>query len=325
MADTLKLLLTLYLLVATHSFTVPRATNRRLHFAISAIDSSNIGNVQDTTQDCTRRNLIWTAAASTALLLPSNAVHASTTTTPPQKAAQAANYDCLLDLPPLPANHKRVFFCRHGQTENNRLGRIQGARIDADINDTGVRQATRLGTALNRALSDTDVAVVHSPLLRAKRTAELAVSQIATVGPKSLSSMSLEPLELLKEVDFGSSLDGQPVEYYRSRLTQTYATWATGNLDATMGQNGESGRQVLDRIEDLLTNLEGRPQSYLIAVTHSSYLRMLCAYTAQTSLVTAMTWKFGNASVSVVDLADKSKSRRLLRTNEQRHLGELAT
>mmetsp|Transcript_16418 Transcript_16418/g.37999 ORF Transcript_16418/g.37999 Transcript_16418/m.37999 type:complete len:222 (-) Transcript_16418:495-1160(-) len=59
--------------------------------------------------------------------------------------------DCLKDLPPIPNDCIRIFLCRHGQTENNRLRIVQGARVDPPLNINGNAQATNLGFALARA------------------------------------------------------------------------------------------------------------------------------------------------------------------------------
>jgi len=40
-------------------------------------------------------------------------------------------------LPPLAVGVKRLFLCRHGQTELNRLGKMQGARVDPELNELG--------------------------------------------------------------------------------------------------------------------------------------------------------------------------------------------
>jgi Histidine phosphatase superfamily (branch 1) len=55
---------------------------------------------------------------------------------------------CLADLPTIPSDSIRIYLCRHGQTENNRLRKVQGARVDPPINDNGRIQATNLGRAL---------------------------------------------------------------------------------------------------------------------------------------------------------------------------------
>ncbi len=61
-------------------------------------------------------------------------------------------------------------FLRHGQTDWNRDGRLQG-QTDVPLNETGRRQARAAG----RVLRDLPLSgVVHSPLGRARETAELA-------------------------------------------------------------------------------------------------------------------------------------------------------
>jgi phosphohistidine phosphatase SixA len=109
----------------------------------------------------------------------------TTTTTDP------TNWNCCWfddDLPPLDtANKVRVLVCRHGETENNRLQLIKGARVDAPINERGQAQAVRLGQALSALLMLTTMAddnepllILHSPMIRARQTAQLAANAFAT-------------------------------------------------------------------------------------------------------------------------------------------------
>jgi uncharacterized phosphatase len=62
-----------------------------------------------------------------------------------------------------------VCFVRHGETDWNRDGRIQG-REDIPLNETGLEQAWLVGEYLRN--EDWDV-LVSSPLQRAKKTAEI--------------------------------------------------------------------------------------------------------------------------------------------------------
>ena len=84
---------------------------------------------------------------------------------------------CLADLPPLEKDSVRLYLCRHGQTENNRLKIMQGARINPPINDNGILQAQRLGMALSNSLPSPPETVLHSPLVRARMTAQEAANQ----------------------------------------------------------------------------------------------------------------------------------------------------
>ncbi len=63
---------------------------------------------------------------------------------------------------------------RHGETDWNRAGKLQG-REDIALNENGIRQAVRCGQAFKgRKIR----AVITSPLIRAKRTAEIIAENI---------------------------------------------------------------------------------------------------------------------------------------------------
>ena len=69
----------------------------------------------------------------------------------PQEGLLAAvpNLQCLADLPPITPGCARIYLCRHGQTENNRLRKVQGARVDPSLNAYGAEMALRIGMALS--------------------------------------------------------------------------------------------------------------------------------------------------------------------------------
>lgn len=84
-----------------------------------------------------------------------------------------------------------IAFVRHGQTELNRGGRLQG-RIDAPLSDHGLEQAA----ALARGLASEPVArVLSSPLRRARDTAAAIAARHGLV---------VEVDDRLIEIDYGS-------------------------------------------------------------------------------------------------------------------------
>ncbi len=64
-----------------------------------------------------------------------------------------------------------IYLVRHGQTEFNASGRIQGAK-DSALTPLGVEQGRRLGRLLG-ALAPTDARIIASPLGRTQHTARL--------------------------------------------------------------------------------------------------------------------------------------------------------
>lgn len=203
------------------------------------------------------------------LLFPGAAACAnrlSTTATAATDPDRLVDLHCLADLPPIPSleedNHQyvRIFFCRHGQTENNRLRMVQGARVDPPINDNGTAQAINLGRALalvgstNRQQQQQQpMALYSSPLLRARMTAE-AISQqqlgAASQEETKFGRTAVQPppppqqLSFLREVDFGPFAEGQPVRDVQVSMTKAYLAWSVGDLDYRPQGGGDNGREV---------------------------------------------------------------------------------
>jgi len=241
--------------IRTRTTSQPACTQVRLH-------SSEGEDIIQFEVDCTvkknslrRRTFLET--------LPLVGLFAATTTSArafevdPNRDISTGNFDCLLDLPPITPGCARLYLCRHGQTENNRLRLMQGARVDPEINSNGYEQAERLGMAVGRLIESDNIhaptLVAHSKLLRAKETATI----LTNTANSFLKVKKQSPLHLngvvssLGEVDFGS-LDGKDVNAAKSVMMSTFASWATGDIDRRAGGEGESGREGKDDVQSFI-------------------------------------------------------------------------
>lgn len=196
-----------------------------------------------------RRYIFESVKLITTLLLPfpliTNAITTTTTTTLNSETT-SNTINCLSDLPKLDTiNYIRLYLCRHGETENNRLRIMQGARIDAPINDYGIKQATLLGQALLYATPNNEpppTIFFHSPMIRAVQTATIAMNQYPISS--SLLQPSLYPLSTLKELDFGKLIEQTSVDEMREQRVNIYNAWGMGKLNERMIDDGESGNEV---------------------------------------------------------------------------------
>ena len=255
--------------------------------------------------------------------------------------SQVGDIQCLLDLPPTAKGCVRLFLCRHGQTENNRLRLVQGARVDPPLNETGRRQAIRLGETLstlklNGSLSadfDFPRSITHSSLQRARETATIASLMIGKGDIEDEDNLSYvneifsrdspismdefkEMLELrqmssLGEVDFGA-VEGKSVNEAKAEMMKTYAQWALGAVDVRNGDDGETGRSVLTRASlalNSLTDIAASNGGSAIAVTHSTYLRMLLSIALDCPLAEAATFEQRNCCINVLDVDMKKKKQ----------------
>ena len=98
-----------------------------------------------------------------------------------------------LRFPGLPT----VYFIRHGETDWNRTGRLQG-QTDVPINATGRQQAARNGALLAEMAEDiADCVFVASPMLRTCQTMRVVLSALG----RSQDAFTTD--ERLKEINFG--------------------------------------------------------------------------------------------------------------------------
>jgi broad specificity phosphatase PhoE len=94
-------------------------------------------------------------------------------------------------LPPI-QSHKRVVLVRHGESTWNAVGRIQGSSDFAVLTHKGEMQAE---TSRQMLLTDAFDTCFHSPLARAKRTAEIIWG---------IRKKTMIPLDNLREIDLYS-------------------------------------------------------------------------------------------------------------------------
>src|SRR4051812_5356253 len=129
---------------------------------------------------------------------------------------------------------KRIFLIRHGQTDYNLKGIVQGSGVDTDLNDTGRNQA-RLFFDMYK---DVPFKKIYTSAL--KRTTQ-SVQGFIDLG------ISVEAFAEFNEISWGDK-DGKIIvatddsEYHRM-----LAEWESGNTDACI-KGGESPKQVQQRI-----------------------------------------------------------------------------
>lgn len=147
----------------------------------------------------------------------------------------------------------RVALIRHGQTDWNLAGRMQG-RTDVPLNETGREQARRLAEQLAR--EGRWDAVVTSPLQRALETAEILAD---------LLSLAAIVCDDLVERSFG---DAEGLSH-----SDALEQWPSRNYPSMEGhvEVAERGVTALDRIADRF------PGGRVIAVTHGSFIRHVLA------------------------------------------------
>jgi broad specificity phosphatase PhoE len=156
-----------------------------------------------------------------------------------------------------------IVVVRHGQTEWSRSGQHTGT-TDLPLLPDGEEDGRRLGPVLaQRRIRHAFV----SPLIRARRTAELAGLFDGAVDSR------IEPD--LVEVDYGA-YEGRTTKEISAELGRPWSLWADGTVPGE--SPGESLEQVAERVDRVLA--EVRPlleEGDVALVAHGHVLRILTA------------------------------------------------
>ena len=198
----------------------------------------------------------------------------------------------------------RLILVRHGQTESNKLGRIQGIN-DSSLTDVGREQAESAACAL---VSDAPFALYSSPLRRALQTAE-AIGSCAGVQPAEVKE--------LIEMDVGK-FEGLSGLQLRERFPEVMRSW-DNDPASTVIPGGESLRDVRGRAWPAVQSLTERHESEtVVAVTHN--------FTIHTIVCTALDMPLNNFRKLRIDLGSitrleiTSARTTLVSLNETWHL-----
>jgi probable phosphoglycerate mutase len=156
-----------------------------------------------------------------------------------------------------------IVVVRHGQTEWSRSGQHTGT-TDLPLLPEGEEDGRRLRPVLaERRITHAFV----SPLIRARRTAELAGLLDGTVRT------SIDPD--LVEVDYGA-YEGRTTKEISAELGRPWSLWKDGTVPGDT--EGESLQQVADRVDRVLDRV--RPllaDGDVALVAHGHVLRILTA------------------------------------------------
>jgi broad specificity phosphatase PhoE len=201
----------------------------------------------------------------------------------------------------------RCFIVRHGQTEWNTEGRIQG-HTDIGLSERGRQQAS----AVARRLTQVPIDVAYtSDLSRASETARIILEG---------RNVPLYSTPQLRERYFGV-FERLTVEERRTRYPKMFADSLVNDLDfAPTG--GETIRQTSTRIAALVAKLrEHHQDETVLVVGHGGSLRSVVV--ALMSLPLEATWRFvmGNCGLSIIDTYPDNAVLRLY--NDTSHLDGL--
>lgn len=156
-----------------------------------------------------------------------------------------------------------IYIIRHGETELNRLGIVQGSGMDTELNATGHAQAA----AFHARHQHINFQLVVTSALR--RTHQ-------TVQPFLLQHIPWVQRADLNEISWGQHEGQAPTPEHLERYERMIASWKCGDLQACL-PGGETAQQLLDRVQRFVDWLKQLPEARILVATHGRTLRCLVA------------------------------------------------
>jgi len=158
--------------------------------------------------------------------------------------------------------NKTLYIVRHGQTDLNKRGVIQGRGMDTDLNDEGRKQAQQFFNAYQSVPFD------KIYISKLKRTQQ-------SIQPFIDLGIPFEKLAGLDELGWGIH-EGQPsTPENKVEFMQIMRNWVDGNLDAKF-EGGESPNEVKARQLEALKVIMSHPEEHRVLICmHGRALRLL--------------------------------------------------
>lgn len=159
---------------------------------------------------------------------------------------------------------KKLYIIRHGQTDYNKKGIVQGSGIDSSLNDKGIEQATLFYDKYKHVKFDK---IYTSELVRTHQSVAMFLEQ----------GIPHQILSGLNEISWGDKEGEKVSNKPGSTYMELIDSWKKGKLEECI-KNGENPKQVQARQKQALQVVLGqKKEENVLICMHGRALRIfLC-------------------------------------------------
>ena len=191
---------------------------------------------------------------------------------------------------------------RHGETENNKNGIIQGSEVDSDINEIGDIQALKFYNSYKKICFDK---VYVSALKRTYQTVKRFIDD----------GIPYESLKEFNEISWGENQGkSDDLEEY----SELVKTWANGELNNKF-KNGESPNETLKRLLIGFNKIISENLNNVLLCIHGRAMRILLSKIIDDDLTKMDKYIHSNTGLYIVDI-NKKKESKILKKDIRSHL-----
>lgn len=206
---------------------------------------------------------------------------------------------------------KTIYLIRHGETEFNRRGVVQGSGIDSDLNELGYLQAK----AFYDDYQDIKFDKIYTSKLR--RTVQ-SVQEFINLG------IPYQQFEGLNEISWGEKEGKVPNYLEDENYLEIIANWGNGKTDIPAATGGETPEQVLDRQKLAFKEIIARSDEKMILVAmHGRAIRILLTHLLDLPLSEMDTFNHSNLCLYRLIYDYQTKRFSLDLANNTKHLTKL--
>ena len=199
---------------------------------------------------------------------------------------------------------KKIYLIRHGETDFNKTGIIQGTGVDSSLNDYGRKQAEMFF----HKYKETPFEKVYTSAL--KRTIQ-TVRRFIDLG------IPHEIIEELNEISWGR-LEGIPFdEETNRRYAEILDSWKQGHISNRI-EGGESPVQVKRRMEKALEKILKGKEKLVLVCMHGRAMKIMLSWIMGYELKDMDLFEHNNLSLYLLNHTDHSFV--IEKANDRTHL-----
>jgi probable phosphoglycerate mutase len=201
---------------------------------------------------------------------------------------------------------KTIYIVRHGQTDFNKLGIVQGSGVDSSLNDTGWQQARAFHQKYKAENFDV---VLTSKLVRTHET----------MSPFIEAGLAWEQHEEINEICWGIHEGKSATPKMKTEFHTLLDAWSAGDFQAKI-EGGESATELSARLSHFVEALKKRAEESILICSHGRAMRCLMTVLKEESADRMKNYHHANTGLYLVDYTPEVFEFRL--QNNVSHLEE---
>jgi len=199
---------------------------------------------------------------------------------------------------------KELYIIRHGETDFNRQGIVQGSGVNSSLNENGRLQALKFFQKYKNIPFDY---VYTSTLKRTQESVQHFINQGITWRVRG------ELREIGWGIHEGKKATKESAEQYKDLINK----WKNGNLEAKL-EKGESAASMVSRLNKFINEIKNTDFNRALICSHGRTLRCLMCLLNNDDLREMENYHHWNTSLYIVELKDDIFKIRL--RNDLTHL-----